>query len=295
LLDYLLIFHIVDFCNFSDPYKHKPRFIRIITKPNQDVLSFTKLRKNTYVARNGAIDEYDAGFEYKRTIEIPGDVSITNFTAHREMNCLYIADKDHRCVWKTSLNKESDNLTRVWFSIEKEKENVRSVSVKNERRIVVLVGEDYWGGSYWHGQLIICDCEAIIQKSIRLLPELMNPTAVTCTGASGTFLVTFDSDKGGGLHEINGKGRSVKNCNTTLTHPRKCHYDRQSGCVFVIDFGNNRLLLLDRELCLLKIVMQWSINHEGDVDNHPVRVYYDREARQLMVGMLSGRISVYSM
>jgi len=266
-----------------------------ITSPDQNVRNFAKLRDKTYVAFKKTIYEYDGQCKLTNCIDIPDKVNCKYFSAHITSNCLYIADDQNHCVWRTKLDPEAmimEKLTTRWYETTEENKNIECVSVRNNEQIVILLRDEFWGGHYWEGRLVICNMDGEETQTLHLLPELINPYAVTCTSPQeGTFLVAFE----GGLIEIDSAGVSVRSCQSEfkLTHPRKCHYDRASKCTFVIDVGQKRLLQLDRTLSTAKNVMQWKSNGEADLDNHPVRVHYDSDSKQLTVGMLSGRISVF--
>ena len=287
--------------------KYEPTHTLDVVGPRQDVVSFTKLHDAIYVLCNDSIERYSGpSFQQDHQLALD-DIGINNFvfsglTASFECDCLYLGDRANRCVWQIFRQEiMCKSISKPCLTIEDKKENVYSVSWTPERTLVVLTGREYRGGKVREGIIRIYDTtfKLLNQHS---LPKIGNPCGISSI-KQGTFFVTFDNSRGGGVYEYdpNGRLRKYKKCKLKLMHPRKCHYERHRGNGLIPDVGNNRVLLLDRKLRLQQILLSFTTNSvsEEDMSNDqlnskPFRAFLDDEKRQLFVAMLSGRISLYS-
>ena len=62
--------------------------------------------------------------------------------------------------------------------------------------------------------------------------------------------------------------------------------------VFVADYNNKRLVILDSKLAISKWIRMKDIDGVGDCC--PSRLWYDRDQRQLLVGLGNNRVAIYS-
>jgi hypothetical protein len=58
--------------------------------------------------------------------------------------------------------------------------------------------------------------------------------------------------------------------------------------VFVADCDNDRVLLLEKQLNFQRVLLTWS----GD---RPCRLFCDRQTTQLMIGLKSGQVDIFSL
>jgi DNA-binding beta-propeller fold protein YncE len=101
-----------------------------------------------------------------------------------------------------------------------------------------------------------------------------------------------------GLHqvcEVNNAGVIVKSYGGSrgnklkhLNWPAHVALDSEKR-VFVADSGNDRVLLLDKQLNIQRVLLTWSR------DRRPCRLFCDggRETTQLIVGLDSGQVEVF--
>jgi hypothetical protein len=72
-----------------------------------------------------------------------------------------------------------------------------------------------------------------------------------------------------------------------LDTPLRITLDRVER-IFVADFGNRRILLLNRQMLIERILLSWT-------DDGPLSVFYDRDSTQLIIALWSGKVEVYSL
>lgn len=195
-------------------------------------------------------------------------------------SCLYISDAGHGCVWKVE---------------------VGTVLANKDRKIscwVAKVGEPYTlsvisGGRVLMAQrpntLRIYRADGTTFRTFQIKGDIGEPQHAVRT-SKGTFIVSHGDkyDKKHRVCEVSAKGEIIRSfgnrrgeCEQTemrlirLNHPRHLAIDR-SGRVLVVDRKNERIIRLDRKLCLIDV-----LRCPGDTDG-PIRLFC--EARRFLIG-----------
>jgi hypothetical protein len=184
-------------------------------------------------------------------------------------------------VWKVKTDHKVDKWLEGVGS-------VRSLSVTSEGHIVVLVrSEDRY-------RVDIYDTDGVKLSSLQLPPDIeapwhvvqtVNKSFIVCHGGRDTEL-----DR---VCEVNNEGVLVKSYGGSpgselrLDRPRYIALDSEER-VFVADWGNDRVLLLDKQLNIQRVLLTWS-------SDRPCRLFYDRETTQLIVGLDSGQVEIFNL
>jgi hypothetical protein len=142
----------------------------------------------------------------------------------------------------------------------------------------------------------IDDTLGVKLSSLQLPGEIVYPRHVIQT-VNKSFIVCH-GERDTDLHrvcEVNNEGVTVKSYGglrgSDLGHldwPRYIALDREER-VFVADYGNGRILLLDKQLNIERVLL--TLSH----DRGPWRPFYDLVTTQLMVGLLSGQVKIFSL
>lgn len=215
----------------------------------------------------GIIDPWDLGIVYSPT---------------DELNYILVTDKEGKCIWEYKTG-------RRWLS------NIcapYTISVSNERVIVLRKLKS-------SSKLEIYDQQAMLTKSI-LLPEYIENPKHAVKTSSGNYLVShrckvseIDNSRTWSITEVDPDGLVV-NQYKPIHWPNElnmpCHLAVTSDDdVFVADCENNRVVLLDSKL-------QWNrdlLTKEKHGIQRPWRLFYDDEKKQLTVGQLGRKATVF--
>jgi len=97
---------------------------------------------------------------------------------------------------------------------------------------------------------------------------------------TGRMLKAFGSAPGEGVGQLNWP------CHVSLVDEER---------IIVADYFNNRVLLLNRELMLQRVLVKWRRpQSRGDV-GRPLRLHYDSHSGRLLVGLGSGHLDIYQL
>ena len=120
------------------------------------------------------------------------------------------------------------------------------------------------------------------------LPEHMEPLHAV-ESPTGTFIVSHENTelKPWQVSEVNTEGQVLRQFSgsplSSLGWPYHIAVDSQ-GNIFVADRGNDRILLLDAQLALRRVIID---EHQLN-DKQPYRLCYKEQSGQLMVGFYEG-------
>jgi len=114
------------------------------------------------------------------------------------------------------------------------------------------------------------------------LPDYMDPWHAV-ESPTGTFVVAhrntqLDQDQ---VSEVNTEGQVLRQFSDSLGLPADTAADSQ-GHILVADYGNRRILLLDAQLALRRVIVD---EHQLN-DQLPWRLCYVEQSGQLLVGLL---------
>jgi uncharacterized protein YaeQ len=255
------------------------------------VRGLTNLDKKLFVVyqNSGKIYVYDTQQQYTQLPNIsvnelkdPQDIA-----ACRINRCLYVADagKDV-CVWKVNLDQTVDK----WLKRDKIVK-VDSLSVTSEGHIVMLVKNEP------RSRVDIYNSNGVTERIVCLPSDVGHLNHVVQTDdKSLIFSRGLDDTERHEVYKVNSKevivdsyGGSHDSNLKQLSWPRYITLDREER-VFVADYGNRRVLLLDKQLNLLCVLQTWSSECCC-----PWRLFYDCVTTQLMVGFKSGQVEIFSL
>jgi len=113
------------------------------------------------------------------------------------------------------------------------------------------------------------------------LPRYMEPRHAV-ESPSGSFVVAHWNTelKQCQVSEVNTEGRVLRQFSGSLGFTPHIAIDSQ-GNIFVADHGNDRILLLDAQLALRRVIID---EHQLNDDMPPWRLCYNEQSGQLLVG-----------
>jgi len=236
------------------------------------VRGVTQLRDVVYVVRGGssAITRFNATTHQQLTDINVKDLSDPRDIAACEMTSqLYVADCDE-CVWRVSSDgadiqrwltpSPSDWLSRSPFTL----------SVTSSRLLVTSCRDR---------QLKQFDAAGGDELRRVGLPDYMEPRHAV-ESPTGTFIVCHDTQlTQWQVSEVSTKGQVLRQfSSSSLSWPLHIAVDRQ-GNIFVADWANRHILLLDAQLALRRVI----IDERQLNDRRPRRLCYLEQSGQLLV------------
>jgi len=209
-------------------------------------------------------------------------------------SCLYVSDPRSRAIWQV---KAADRKVDQWLS------GLRavSVSVTSEEKLVLMVAVDIQGSveeRTWNhaGEIQIYSAGAVKETVIKLSPDITSPLCVVMTTRK-TFIVGY----GFPWHEMNRvcevdmTGRMLKAFGSSpgegVGQPGHVSLDDEER-IIVADRLNNRVLLLTKQLMLQRVLVTWPVSDDA---RDPVRLHYDSQSGQLLVGLATGHVDIYKL
>jgi len=227
-------------------------------------------------------------------ISIRGIKNPTDIAAGR--TCLYVCDTRSVAIWRV---KAADGKVDQWLS------GVRavSVSVTSEEKLVLLVWVDKQGSDEecnltLYGEIQIYSRGAVKETVIELSCDITTPRCVVMT-TKKTFIVSYGSE----WHEMNRvcevdmTGRMLKAFGSTpgngvgqLSEPLHVLDDEEG--IIVADTHNHRVLLLNKQLMLQRVLVTW---HPQSPDDVPFKLHYDSHSGNLLVGWYNGHLNIYQL
>jgi len=205
------------------------------------------------------IDVEDLGFSR--------DIAACEQTSH-----VYVADSE--CVWRVSSSDE--DMKRCWTQTPSDRFRPYTLSVTSSRVLVTSLGTK---------QLMQLD-EAGEELRRVQLPEYMEPWHAV-ESPSATFIVSHTNTQLNyqwQVSEVNTEGQVLRqfsgSCLLQLRPTSHIAVDSR-GNIFVADYGNHRILLLDAQLALRRVI----IDEHQLILKRPYRLCYKEQSGQLMVGL----------
>jgi len=213
--------------------------------------------------------------------------------------CLYVSDPLSVAIWRV---KAADSKVDQWLSGVK----AVSVSVTSEEKLVLLVGVDLQGSNEernatWRGEIQIYSRGAVKETVIKLSRDITAPRCVVMTTRK-TFIVSYGWER----HEMNRvcevdmTGRMLKAFGSKpgdgveqFCGPYGVSLDDDER-IIVADSGNQRVLLLSKQLMLQRVLVTWHPQSLSDVHG-PGSLHYDSHSGRLLVGLASGHVDIYQL
>ena len=215
-------------------------------------------------------------------------------------SCLYVSDVGSHAIWRV---KAADSKVDKWLS----GLVATSVSVTSEEKLVLLVGVDYQGSPEernvnWCGKIQIYSSGAVKETDIKLSPDITSPHCVVMTTRK-TFIVSYgvswhamnrvcEVDMNGLMLKAFGSapGKDVGQLNT----PFHVSLDDEER-IIVADRHNHRVLMLNKQLMLQRVLVTWHPRPHSDDAEFPIRLHYDSHSGKLLVGLSYGHLDIYQL
>ena len=205
-------------------------------------------------------------------MEYPWDIA-----ACKSHNRLYISDKTGHCLWMCAVKKTGDYEVRKWIQTETGQDN--TISVTNEGNVLML-------NPTW---LNVYNPKGSQINSIRLPREIQQPQHAVAT-LRGTYFVSHGifPESQHRISEISPEGYVLRsfgdrngNGKGQLDWPLYTVIDSEDR-LFVSDFYNQRIILLDSQLRLRRVILTREENKIASV----LRISYDNQSGNLLLGTI---------
>jgi len=213
--------------------------------------------------------------------------------------CLYVSDPRSAAIWRV---KAADSKVDQWLSGVK----AMGVSVTSEEKLMLLVaveGQGSWEerNTTWRGEIQIYSRGAVKETVIKLSPDITAPHYVVMTTRK-TFIVSYGMiwHEMNRVCEVDMAGRMLKAFGSTpgdgvgqLNVPGSVSLDDDER-IIVADSYNQRVLLLNKQLMLQRVLVTWHPQSRGDAGG-PISLHYDSHSGRLLVGLQYGHVDIYQL
>jgi len=245
------------------------------------VAGVTQLRDVVYVVCYGssAIRRYNATTHQRLAdIDVTGLRNPHDFAACKLTSQLYVADSGE-CVWRVS----SDGVDiQRWLTMSpSDTFKPLALSVTSSRLLVT---------SFIDRQLRQFDTAGGDELRRVGLPDYMYPLHAV-ESPTGTFIVGHRNPQLDPyqVSEVSTEGQVLRYfSSSSIGFPPHIAVDRQ-GNIFVVDRGNGRILLLDAQLALRRVI----IDTRQLNDRKPQRLCYMEQSGQLLVVFIGCGVAVF--
>jgi len=241
-----------------------------------DVQGVTQLHDVVYIvcAGSSTISRFSATTHQRLTDIVVKDLRQPNdIVACEQTSQVYVADS-WKCIWRVSSDGEDTKRWRPKSPSDRFKP--WTLSVTSTRLLV---------SSYSTRPLTQFDAVGDELRRVQL-PLYMKPLHAV-ESPTGTFIVSHSNRQlcqcqvsevntgGGVLRQFSGSHRSLLGVSPHVAVD-------SHGNILVADFGNRRILLLDAQLTLRRVV----VDADQLNDNQPRRLCYKEQSGQLLVGLI---------
>ena len=236
----------------------------------EEVVGVTQLHDVVYVicSKSSAIRRYDATTHQQLTdinvkdLGAPLDIAACELTSQ-----LYVSD-DGKYVWRVS----SDGVVILRWLIKSDRFSPYTLSVTSSRLLVTSLNDrqlrqfDEPGGNEL--------------RRVRL-PDYMEPHHAV-ESPTATFIVAHRNTQLDRcqVSEVNNEGKVLRQFSGSLGLPLHIAIDSQ-GHILVADCDSRRILLLDAQLALRRVIIDRHQLHDV-----PWRLCYEEQSGQLLVGLI---------
>jgi len=275
---------------------------RLTYTEQRDVFGVTTLNNKIYVVYLDLpfIVVYMSQQPYTRLPNISINGLKNPFDIAAGSSCLYLSDPGSAAIWRV---KAAGSKVDQWLS----GVYALSVSVTSEEKLVLLVGGDKQGSVEernltWYVEIQIYSRGAVKETVIKLSRDITCPFCVVMTTRK-TFIVSYGVE----WHEMNRvcevdmTGRMLKAFGSApgedvgqLNGPCHVSLDDEER-VIVADSLNNRVLLLNKQLMLQRVLVTWHPRPGSHDAGYPARLHYDSHSGRLLVGLDKGHLDIYQL
>jgi len=284
------------------PYRYRIDLVQRLTYTEQrGVMGVTTLNNKIFVVyrKSSFIVVYMSQEPYTRLPNISINGLKNPWDIAAGSSCLYVSDVGSHAIWRV---KAVDSKVDQWLS----GVYAVSVSVTSEEKLVLLVWVDVQGSVEertlsWHCEIHIYSPGAVKETVIKLSRDIIGPHCAVMTQRK-TFIVSY----GWEWHEMNRvcevdmTGRTLKAFGSSpgeavgqLNEPSAVSLDDEER-IIVADTLNHRVLLLNKQLMLQRVLVKWRPQSLSDVHS-PARLHYDSHSGRLLVGLGSGHVDIYQL
>lgn len=246
------------------------------------------LKDSLYIVHRGQkqiiVNQATSPYRFLGKITLEGLQDPRDVAVCLKNSCLYISDSGHGCVWKVEVGAVIANRdTKISAWVAKVGEPYTLAVISGGRVLMVQRPNT----------LRIYRADGTTFRTFQIKGDIAEPQHAVRT-SKGTFIVSHGEkyDKEHRVCEVSAKGEILRSfgnkrdesdapCEETglrlvrLSNPRHLAIDK-SGRVLVVDSENNRIIRLDRKLCLIEV-----LRCPGDVDGQ-VRLFC--EAGRFLIG-----------
>jgi len=249
-----------------------------------DVKGVTQLHDVVYIvcSRSSTILRFNATKRQRLTDIVVEDLrSPFDIVACERTSQVYVADSEE-CIWRVS--SDSEHIERWLPKSPSDTFAPLSLSLTSTRLLVT---------SFDTPQLIQFDAVGDELRRVQL-PDYMVPLHAV-ESPTGTFIVSHSNKQLDQHHvsEVNTGGevlRQFSGSHRSLLGVTSDVAVDSHGNILVVDFGNRRILLLDAQLTLRRVVVDADqLNYKS-----PQRLCYKEQSGQLFVGFFDDTVAVFN-
>jgi len=201
-----------------------------------------------------------------------------DIVACEQTSQLFVADHQ-RCVWRVSA--DGVDKERWWSRSSTDEFKPATLSVTSTRLLVTSPDTK---------QLMQLDSQGNELRRVQL-PDHMEPSHAV-ESPTGTFIISHrKTELKYQISEVNVDRHVLRQFTGSPRSPLDLteHIAIDShGNVLVADFGNHRILLLDAQLRLRRLIID-----EYQLNKLPHRLYYREQTGQLLVGFFGKKVAVF--
>jgi len=269
---------------FADNLRVKQ--LRKLEIENSTVTGVTQLLDRMYVVcrKSNRVLVYDSA-TFARLEDIVVEPKYGQTLWPRDMaacsvnNCLYITDINNYAIWRVKENKEEEHL--VWLMLHA---NIYllHLSVTSQGHVLLLGTNPPTLYAHY--------CDGSVERTLELPSDMREPHHAL-ENATGNYIISH-GDQASDLHwicEVTKNGHVIRSFGGQcgggqgqVNCPVHIALD-ELGRVYVADYNNDRVVVLDPSLNLSKVVLS---RGDTDVDDarHPHRLFYAQDTQRLIVG-----------
>lgn len=223
--------------------------------------------------------------------ESHNEVDPADLVASVADNCLYVSDYGNWCIWRVTINPREG--VKRWVTLNKtafDSNPQMALAVMSDGRLFMVCDNPPRLECYHRDA-------AEIKPTVIILPADFKEPMHAVELESGNFVVSHGWTRSPlrRLCEVSRQGKLVRTFGGAigagdgqLNCPVYMAVD-EKGRVFVADYFNNRVQLVDSSLADSSVVLRW----EGENET-PVRLFYAAETCRVLVAMRHGHVDVYS-